>query len=114
AFLISAPYVHAQASLPENGARPITRTSSGGSRPMGMGEGSDAAQRGVVPTSICSSADGAANRAMDGFTLRDFATATLAGLSACELSVLETQIGVGREAEATGISRQSIASRLLP
>ena len=105
-FLISAPYVHAQASSPEDGAKPISHTSLAGSSAIGF-EGADTNQQGLAPSSLCSGTDGAANRAMDGFKLEDFAPAALASLTPCELNVLEAQIGVGRGAEATLNARHS-------
>jgi len=58
-----------------------------------------------VATRTCAGADGAANRALDGMTLEDFAPKALASLTPCELGTLENQIGMGGEREASLLPR---------
>jgi hypothetical protein len=90
-FLL-VPWVRAQTSVPNDRPRSISRTSLVGSDAMG---------------SSCKGADGAANRALDGVTLEDFAPAALTSLKLCELRILETQIGMGEQAEAILSSTRS-------
>jgi hypothetical protein len=93
-LLVSVPWVGAQTSPEGVGAGPISRTGLASHRSAG-----------AIPQSAetgppCKGTDGAANRALDGVTLEDFAPEVLASLTRCELRTLETQIGAGQEAEA--------------
>jgi hypothetical protein len=91
-LLLSVPWVRAQTSVPNDRPGSISRTSLVGSDAMG---------------SPCKGSDGAANRALDGVTLEDFAPVALTSLTRCELRILETQIGMGEEAEALLSSTRS-------
>jgi hypothetical protein len=96
-FLLSAPSVQAQANLTGNGVGSVSRTRV--SREGGVRIAEDGA---ALP--LCGGADGMANRAFAGVTLSDFAPAALASLTFCEMRTLETQLGVGKETEATLVS----------
>ena len=112
-FLISVPWVPAQTSPPDDGARSISRTSLVRSDALGSQGAAGATPDSVESTPLCKGTDGAANRALDGITLKDFAPAALASLSRCELRTLENQIGVGEEAEAI-LAATQVARELRP
>jgi hypothetical protein len=99
-FLISVPWVQAQTSRADDGAGPVSRTSLVRSDAMGSYGAAGTIPENVESGPPCKGADGAANRALDGVTLEDFAPAALASLTHCELRTLENQIGAGEEAEA--------------
>lgn len=83
----------------QDGVARSSRTNSAQSSATGQPGGAGAAREAAAHP--CVGADGAANRALDGMTLEDFAPRALASLTSCELRTLENQIGMGGEREAS-------------
>jgi hypothetical protein len=99
-FLISAASVPAQARPLNDGAEAIAPMSFEHSGPMGQ-LAQVSASFPMVTLEGCPSANGPANRALDGITLENFAARSLASLTPCELRTLETQLGKGQESKAS-------------
>ena len=98
-FLISAASVPSQARPLKDGAEAIAPMSFERS---GMGQLAQVrASFPMVTLEGCPSANGLANRALDGITLENFAARSLASLTPCELRTLETQLGKGQESKAS-------------
>jgi hypothetical protein len=96
-FLISAVSVPVQARPLNDRAEAISPTSFDRSGPMGQLAQAGSSSPGVT-LEDCTSANGPANRALDGVTLENFAARSLATLTPCELHTLETQLGKGQKA----------------
>ncbi len=99
-FLISAASVPAQARPLNDGAEAIAPMNFERSGPMGQ-LAQVSASFPMVTLEGCPSANGPANRALDGITLENFAARSLASLTPCELRTLETQLGKGQESKAS-------------
>lgn len=96
-LVISVSGVRVEAQ--DHGSRAVSPTGFDRSSATGQLRGAGAARE--AATHPCVGADGAANRALDGMTLEDFAPRALASLTPCELRTLENQIGMGGEREAS-------------
>jgi hypothetical protein len=105
-FLFFAPSVRAQASPPDDMAG-ISPTNLVGSGAIGSVRAAVTAPEGMATLPVCIGADGIANRALAGITLKDFAPTALATLNNCEMQTLETQLGVGQDAKVTLVRDQA-------